>query len=57
MVDSNPSPSFYRAFQSTLLWGCIGTAVAVVLTVVAAMMRDIRWILIFAWPFASFAGW
>jgi hypothetical protein len=32
-------------------------AATIVLAVVAAMIHDIRWILIFAWPFASFAGW
>jgi hypothetical protein len=41
-------------YQSTLLWGCIGAFLAIVLTVVAAMMKDIRWLLFVAWPFAIF---
>jgi hypothetical protein len=45
------------ALQSTFLWGCVGVAGAVVLAVVAAMIHDIRWVLIFAWPFAGFAVW
>jgi hypothetical protein len=44
-------------YQSTLLWGCIGAFLSIVLTVVAAMMKDIRWLLFLAWPFAVFAAW
>jgi hypothetical protein len=44
-------------YQSTLFWGCAGAFLAIVLTVLAAMMKDIRWLLFFAWPFATFAAW
>jgi hypothetical protein len=45
------------ALQSTLLWGCISTALAILIAVVAAMIHDIRWALFAAWPFAVFAVW
>ena len=45
------------ALQSTFFWGCIAMVAAIVLAVVAAMIHDIRWVLIFAWPFAIFAAW
>jgi hypothetical protein len=44
-------------YQSTLLWGCIGAFLAIVVTVVATMVKDIRWLLLAAWPFAVFAAW
>lgn len=44
-------------YQSTLFWGLVGIAIAIVLTVVAAMKKDIRWLLWFAWPFAGLAVW
>jgi len=44
-------------YESTLLWGALGAALAMVLTVVAAMMKDLRWLLILAWPFFVFSGW
>lgn len=44
-------------YQSTLLWGLLSLAGAIVLTVVAAMRHDIRWLLWFAWPLASWAIW
>jgi hypothetical protein len=43
--------------QSTLLWGCVGAVLTIVLTVVAAMIKDLRFLLIVAWPFAIIAGW
>ena len=44
-------------YQSTLLWASISIFAAIVLTVVAAMMKDLRWLLIIAWPFACLAAW
>jgi hypothetical protein len=44
-------------YQSTLFWGCLSLAVAAVFTVVAAMKRDVRGLLIFAWPFLAIAAW
>jgi hypothetical protein len=41
--------------QSTLFWGCVGAVLTVVITVIAAMIKDIRWALFIAWPFAGFA--
>lgn len=44
-------------YESTLLWGAFGAAVAIVLTVVAAMTKDLRWMLILAWPFFVLSLW
>jgi hypothetical protein len=43
-------------YESTLLWGAGGIFVAIILTVVAAMMKDLRWLLIVAWPFFGLAA-
>jgi hypothetical protein len=45
------------ALQSTLFWGCLCMVATIVLTVVAVMIHDFRWILVFAWPFAGVAVW
>ena len=44
-------------YQSTMLWGAGSLAAAIIITVVAAMTRDLRWLLIFAWTFAALAAW
>jgi hypothetical protein len=44
-------------YQSTALWGALEVAVAIVVTVLAAMIRDVRWLLWLAVPFLSFAAW
>jgi hypothetical protein len=54
MGEEQAAPPWY---QSTLFWGCVGAFLAIVLTVLAAMMHDVRWVLAFAWPFAAFAAW
>jgi hypothetical protein len=43
--------------QSTFFWGCAGAFITIVVTVVAAMVKDLRWLLVFAWPFAGLAIW
>jgi hypothetical protein len=43
--------------QSTFFWGCVGAVVTIVDTVFAAMIKDLRWLLFLAWPFASAAIW
>jgi hypothetical protein len=45
------------ALQSTLFWGSLCMFATIVLTVVAVMIHDFRWILGFAWPFAAVAVW
>lgn len=47
-------PRFHR---STFFWGCGGAFLAIVVTVIAGMSKDIRWLLVFAWPFGAFAIW
>ncbi len=42
-------------YESSLFWGCISLAGAIVLAVIAAMLRDFRWLLIFAFPLAVIA--
>jgi hypothetical protein len=51
------SASFQSALQSTFFWGCVALVAAIVFTVLAAMIHDIRWLLVLAWPFAVFAAW
>lgn len=43
--------------QSTFFWGCGGAFLAIVVTVIATMLKDVRWLLIVAWPFGAFAVW
>jgi hypothetical protein len=51
MVDRHPSTRFPH------FWGAAGTCITIVLTVVAAMTKDLRWLLILAWPFSGIAIW
>jgi hypothetical protein len=44
-------------YESTTLWRALGAAVAIVLVVVAAMVKDLRSLLAVAWPFFCLAGW
>jgi hypothetical protein len=53
-MPENPLLPWY---QSTLLWGCLAAVLTIVLTVMAAMLKDLRWLLALAWPFASIAVW
>src|SRR5271155_5794442 len=46
-----------RWHQSTLFWGCASAVVAIVIAVIVAMIKGVRWLLIFAWPFAAAAAW
>jgi hypothetical protein len=57
MEGNQQSRQVQAALQSTLFWGCFATVATIVLAVVAAMIHDIRWVLLFAWPFAAFAAW
>lgn len=43
--------------QSTFFWGCLSVVITIVATVLATMIKDLRWLLIFAWPFAIGAFW
>src|SRR5947209_13237514 len=53
-VETTPGPHSNNAawYQSTLLWGAFSLTATIVLTVVAAMTKDLRWLLFFAFPFA-----
>lgn len=44
-------------YESTLLWGAFSAAAAIVITVVATMTKDLRWMLILAWPFFLATAW
>ena len=37
-------------YESGLFWGCLSLAAAIVLTVIAAMLKDFRWLLFLVWP-------
>ena len=57
-MDKKTASSLLLAtLQSTFLWGCICVVATIVFAVVAVMIHDVRWLLIFAWPFATFAVW
>jgi hypothetical protein len=56
MADKIPG-GLQAALQSTLFWGALCMCATIVLTVVAVMIHDFRWILMFAWPFAAVAAW
>lgn len=43
--------------QSTLLWGSGSLFVTIVLTAVAGMTKDLRWLLWLAFPFGVLASW
>ena len=51
--DHQPQPWH----QANVFWGCASTFVGVVLAVVAAMQKDLRWLLVIAWPFGCVAVW
>jgi len=51
-----PPPGNGEWYQSTLLWGAASMAVACILPVLA-IMRDVRWLLVVAWPFVIIAVW
>jgi hypothetical protein len=57
MSNGSFQSPYERVRQSTFFWGCAGSVLAIILTVVAAMSHDDRWLLLFAWPFAAFAIW
>jgi hypothetical protein len=56
-MANGASSRLQDALQSTLFWGALCMFATIVLTVVAVMIHDFRWILGFAWPFAAVAAW
>ena len=54
MVPRPPKPPWH---ESALFWGCFSLAAAIVLAVIAAMQKDLRWLLLIAWPFAGISSW
>ena len=55
MDKKTASNLLLATLQSTFLWGCICMVATIFFAVVAVMIHDVRWLLIFAWPFATFA--
>ncbi len=49
-----PSTPWY---ESNIFWVPVSLAVGIILTVVAGMKHDLRWLLWFAWPFFGVAIW
>jgi hypothetical protein len=43
--------------ESNIVWGPIGIASSLVISVVAAMKQDLRWLFIFAWPLFAIGIW
>jgi hypothetical protein len=56
-IAATPPRWYERTLESTLLWGSLGTAIGIVLVVAAAMTKDLRGLLILAWPFFCLAAW
>src|SRR5215471_1808592 len=54
-VQRNLPPQSRSPWQSTLLWGAFSLAGAILITVIAAMRRDIRWLLYLSLPFFAFS--
>ena len=50
-------PTIQPWYESGLLWGAFGTGIAIVLVVVAAMVKDLRWLLWISWPFSCLGIW
>jgi hypothetical protein len=44
-------------YERGLFWGCLSLAAAIVLTVIAAMQKDLRWLLFVAWPLSLPPFW
>jgi hypothetical protein len=40
-----PAPKDSPWYESAVFWNCISLGVSIVLTVVAAMFKDLRWLL------------
>jgi hypothetical protein len=53
-APSSVSPPWY---ESNLFWGLVALGAGILLTVVAAMKHDLRWLLWLAWPCFVFASW
>ena len=43
--------------ETNLFWGGMGAVLAILLIVLAAMLKDLRWLLLLAWPFSIVAVW
>ena len=43
--------------RSNLFWGSAGTTVSIALAAIACLEKDLRWLLIVAWPAAAVALW
>ena len=50
----NNGPAWH---DSNPLWAPVAIGIGMVLAVIAAMTKDIRWLLAFAWPFLAFGIW
>jgi hypothetical protein len=51
------TPSEAPWYESTLLWGALGAVLAIMLIVIGAATKDLRWLLSIAWPFACVSVW
>lgn len=44
-------------YESNLVWAPLAVGIGIILAVIAAMVKDVRWLLIFAWPFLALGVW
>src|SRR5713226_9131687 len=54
---TNPTGHYEPWYESSLLWGSVSLMVSVPLTVIAAIVKDLRWLLWLAFPFGCLAAW
>lgn len=54
--ENSPQQKSLPWYESGLFWGCVSLAAAIFLTVIAAMQKDLRWLLIFVWPLVAIAA-
>jgi hypothetical protein len=53
-INHDPKGQFY---WSPVFWGCASAFITIIVTVIAAMTKDLRWLLAVAWPFAALTVW
>jgi hypothetical protein len=53
-INHEPKGQFY---QSPFFLGCGSAFITIIVTVIAAMTKDSRWLLVVAWPFAGATVW
>ena len=51
------TPASPQWYEGAVLWGAFSFVAAIILSVIAATVKDMRFLLFLAWPFALLAAW